>query len=333
MVGAGCQCLPGREGPDCRLMPSTAMTVTAPSTRGSDPKSSDSSSTAIGAGIGAAVVLLVIIVVIVVFLRRRRKNRAVDFMDKRTDTIAMETVQGACVPGNITTALIFPGIMRNQMAPYEVAHSSIVLESEIGRGEFGVVMKGIGLGLPGCDAAQAVAVKVLKEHSHSDVTAFIKEGLRLKELSHENVVSLLGVCFAAEPYYIVLEYMPFGDLKTLLRQCQAKGISLFEAHLLSFALDASRGFEYLQQRQFVHRDLAARNVLVSASFVAKISDFGMARRSYRSEYYAASESRSLTAGSLVLPMRWMAPESYFDGTWDLRSDVWMFGVLLWGMLR
>ncbi len=29
--------------------------------------------------------------------------------------------------------------------------------------------------------------------------------------------------------------------------------------------------------------------------------------------------------------RWMAPESYFDGTWDLRTDVWMFCVLLWGM--
>ena len=29
--------------------------------------------------------------------------------------------------------------------------------------------------------------------------------------------------------------------------------------------------------------------------------------------------------------RWMAPESFFDGTWDLKSDVWMFGVLLWGL--
>ena len=29
--------------------------------------------------------------------------------------------------------------------------------------------------------------------------------------------------------------------------------------------------------------------------------------------------------------RWMAPESYTDGTWDLRTDVWMVGVLLWGL--
>ena len=206
-----------------------------------------------------------------------------------------------------------------------------MLEKEIGRGEFGVVMKAIGVDLPGCDPTQAVAVKVLKQsQSEGDVNAFIREGARLKELSHDNVIRLIGVCLTGEPYYIVLEYMPHGDLKTLLRKCKSCSIELHVDHLLSFALDVSRGFEYLQQQQFIHRDLASRNVLVSASFVCKIGDFGMARRVYRSEYYAASQSRSLTAGTLTLPMRWMAPESYFDGTWDLKSDVWMFGVLLWG---
>lgn len=55
----------------------------------------------------------------------------------------------------------------------------------------------------------------------------------------------------------------------------------------------------------------------------------MARRLYNSEYY--SQSASQDTSTWALPIRWMAPESYTDGTWDMKSDVWMFGVMLWGM--
>lgn len=219
------------------------------------------------------------------------------------------------------------------MAGFEIRHEQIALGLEIGHGEFGVVMKAIGNNLPNCEPVIAVAVKVMRPASSpSNVNAFIREGMRLKDLHHENVVCLLAVCLLQEPYYIVLEYMSYGDLKGLLRLCKNSDIQLSVAHLLSFLCDLSCGFAYLQERGFVHRDLAARNALVSGSFSVKIGDFGMAKRSYNSEYYVQS-GQSSTEGSLILPIRWMAPESYFDATWDLKSDVWMFGVLMWGLYR
>ena len=32
-----------------------------------------------------------------------------------------------------------------------------------------------------------------------------------------------------------------------------------------------------------------------------------------------------------MPLRWMAPESIMDGIFSEKSDMWMFGVLMWGM--
>ena len=33
----------------------------------------------------------------------------------------------------------------------------------------------------------------------------------------------------------------------------------------------------------------------------------------------------------MLPVRWMAPESLYDGKYNHKSDVWGFGVVLWEM--
>lgn len=157
----------------------------------------------------------------------------------------------------------------------EINHDQIQLIKEIGSGEFGVVMRAMATHLPNCEPVVSVAVKVMKQHlSQSMTNAFIREGLRLKDLDHENVVKLLAVCLKAEPLYIVLEYMPYGDMKSLLRHCKTNNITLNLDHLMCLSLDTCRGLQYLQYRNFVHRDLAARNVLINGSFSAKIGDFG-----------------------------------------------------------
>ncbi|XP_029005346.1 LOW QUALITY PROTEIN: receptor-type tyrosine-protein kinase FLT3 [Betta splendens] len=92
--------------------------------------------------------------------------------------------------------------------------------------------------------------------------------------------------------------------------------------LLSFAFQVAKGMEFLSSRNCIHRDLAARNVLVTKGRMVKIGDFGLARD-------INNDSNYVVRGNVRLPVKWMAPESIFQGMYTMQSDVWAYGVLLW----
>lgn len=92
--------------------------------------------------------------------------------------------------------------------------------------------------------------------------------------------------------------------------------------LLSFAYQVARGMEFLSSKNCIHRDLAARNVLVTKGRLIKIGDFGLARD-------IDNDSNYVVRGNVRLPVKWMAPESIFQGMYTVKSDVWAYGILLW----
>ncbi|KAK3777664.1 hypothetical protein RRG08_021775 [Elysia crispata] len=208
---------------------------------------------------------------------------------------------------------------------------------ELGEGAFGKVYKGELVGLYGESSVSKVAVKTLKENALPKVqNDFRREVDVMSEMRHPNIVCLLGVVMKQSPMCMLFEYMAQGDLhEYLLTHSPHSDVTSPEedsgvdgGHILEYSemlhivTQVAAGMEYLAGHHFVHRDLAARNILVGDGLTVKVSDFGLSRDIYSSDYYRV-QSKSL------LPVRWMPPEAILYGKFTTDSDVWAFGVVLW----
>lgn len=165
--------------------------------------------------------------------------------------------------------------------------SQIKFLEELGEGAFGKVYKGA---LKKSGDTQFVAVKALKENASAKTQAdFRREIDLISELNHENIVCIVGVALREEPLCMLFEFMARGDLhEFLMGRAPPSGKGLPQMRLLNIAYNIASGMQYLASHHYVHRDLAARNCLVSDDFVVKISDFGLSRDIYSSDYYRVS---------------------------------------------
>lgn len=181
---------------------------------------------------------------------------------------------------------------------------SIRFAQELGEGAFGKVYRGELLMTNGGPLVVPIAIKTLKENSSMKTKQdFRREADLMAELQHPNIVCLLGVCFGEEPMCMLFEYMRKGDLHEYLVQHGpgnfVNGDSSVDPNemlelqdCLHMATQIAAGMEYLANHHYVHRDLAARNCLVGEHLTVKISDFGLSRDIYSSDYYRV-QSKSL----------------------------------------
>src|SRR5216684_8439943 len=110
------------------------------------------------------------------------------------------------------------------------------------------------------------------------VTNFQNEAVALDRVRHPNVINRLGHGTALDLdgttfHYIVLEYLPGGDLAALSRN---KPLSIDRA--LFYLEQVCSGLAHAHKCGVIHRDIKPQNLLLTADKeTVKIADFGVAR--------------------------------------------------------
>jgi hypothetical protein len=242
----------GRRDDNCALSPSADSTASA------DEGSSDS--LIITVSLVAMAVVVIVVLLLVFGVRHARREAA------RLKPLNFE---------QLLEQMLETGVIRSKTTPVELKRRSITTLARLGEGAFGEVFKGLLEERGKVDIP--LAIKTLKAGTFGTARdELMREAAIMAQLSHPNVVQLVGVCTTGDPVLIALEFCENGSLDMFLRA--RTGVSeLSEKAKLLIALDAAKGCAYLHSLGFVHRDLAARNILLSSSFTCKVADFGFAR--------------------------------------------------------
>jgi eukaryotic-like serine/threonine-protein kinase len=193
-----------------------------------------------------------------------------------------------------------------------------VLVREIGSGGMSTVFLGRDEVLD-----RPVAIKVLDPdlEGSSVSSSFRREGRTAARLSHPNIVQVYDAgedeLDGREVSYVVVEYVPGGDLKALISR---RG-PLPGSMLSRIGADVAAGLAHAHERGVIHRDIKPQNVLMDEYGSPKLTDFGIAR--------ALKVDHSTSTDSYLGTPLYSAPEQLRGEEVTEKSDVYSLGATLY----
>ncbi|CAD8150334.1 unnamed protein product [Paramecium pentaurelia] len=204
----------------------------------------------------------------------------------------------------------------------------------IGRGAFGEVR--LCRHVP---SQQIVAVKKMKKHEmiyKNQIGHVTNERKVLEEAKGNNWIVEMKCSFQDEKnLYLVMEYLPGGDLMTLLMK---KDI-LSEAEARFYMAELVQAVSSVHKLGFIHRDLKPDNILLDNNGHIKLSDFGLCKdaelhfdKPVFSSKFKQKQTRREKAFSTVGTPDYIAPEVFLQQGYNETVDWWSVGVILYEML-
>ncbi|EGZ26997.1 hypothetical protein PHYSODRAFT_470718, partial [Phytophthora sojae] len=276
----------------------------------SDGEISTGSSIIIGIVSGYVVFVLVVASGVFFYVRRRSNGKRAG---QWTVTMASGDLTSLETAMNGQAGLWNDDVITAKRVPRD----KVKLKKLISRGAYGEVYNGVFNG-------QQVAVKMLLPSTRGNllhVTDFLTEAKMTASLDHPHIVTFVGVAWdSLSDLCVMLEFMDGGDLRTLLSKYEAikypVGVDREKAII---ALHVCHALTYLHSLMppVIHRDLKSPNILLNQSREATLTDFGVSRERL---------DQTMTAG--VGTSLWMASEVMLGEKYDVKADIFSFGVVL-----
>jgi serine/threonine protein kinase len=196
----------------------------------------------------------------------------------------------------------------------------------IGEGNFGRVFVVTGKDANGVE--RPVAQKRLVVINQSSFCSGLSEIYIASQLNHPNIVTLYNVTKLAnstktgegryDDYALDFEYVPQGDIYNAITTQLEAGTYWNLREVKSIFTQCLLGVWYMHRNGYIHRDIKPTNVLIAEGNVAKICDFGYAKK------YLTHDSATREVGSQYF----RAPEVLLEQSYDYKSDIWSLGCIL-----
>lgn len=158
---------------------------------------------------------------------------------------------------------------------------------------------------------------------------FLREATVLARLDHPNLPKVSDFFSEGPRDYLVMDFVPGKDLRTLMTEARQNGNFLNERDVLNWASQLADALTYMhiQDPPILHRDIKPSNLKLTPSGLIKLVDFGLVK-------ILASEEMTITVlqgrgTALYTPLEQYGGDT---GHTDARSDIYAFGATLYHLL-